>query len=316
MSSITTVLPKKNTLPTLAWIAFAIVCIIWGTTYLGVKVAVRHFPPFWLSGLRYVIAGSLMALLYFIQNQSFPKTSWADFKHSFVSGAMILLGGNAVLAWGIQFMPSGLTSIISATTPIFITLMSIYTFKGFQITRLIGLGLVLCLAGIVVLSSTEDYTIQSSMFWYGLAAALTANITWSMGAIYMKKYPVNQPVLWKTALQVTPAALFNIILGAIFERKVDFWHIDTEGWLAMTYLALIGSFLAYLCFSYLSQIMPPARLSIYTYVNTVVAVLLGWLIGEHLDVWMWLGVAIVMVGVWLVNKEYARMNATSQQSNS
>jgi drug/metabolite transporter (DMT)-like permease len=310
--SVTAVMPPaaSKKLSNLVWTAFLFICIVWGTTYLGVKVAVKYFPPFFLSGIRYSVSGAILLGWYFLRGGHLP--TWSDVQKGLITGLLIIMGGNAILAWGIQFMPSGFSSIISVTSPIFITFISIYTFEGFRITPKILLGLLFCVAGIILLSSREDYEVRSTdLFWWGLGATLFANVTWSLGSVFMKKYPIEQPVFLKTGLQMLPGGLLNIAIGLTFERDVIF-PIPTEGWFAVAYLTFVGSLLAFMAFVYLNKHMEPARLSIYSYVNTVVAVLVGWFFGEHLDIWMWVGIAIVLGGVWLVNKEYAVMSQSKQ----
>lgn len=296
----------NKTLPALVWVAFVAVCIVWGTTYFGIKVAMEYFPPFFFSAFRHGAAGIIFLLLYLTQSRQ--KPSWSDIKHASIAGIFMITGGNALLSWAEKYISSGLAGILSATAPIFITLMSIYVFPNFKVTRKITVGLLIAFVGIALLSKPEDGIQLTFEFWMGFGLAIIANMFWGMGSIYMKKHAVEQHPFLKTGIQMIPASVINIVISLIFEPKPNFAQIDTRGWLAIVYLIFIGSLIGYLSFVYLTKFMAPARLSIHIYVNTVVAVLIGWAFGgDHLSLMTWVALAIIMGGVVIVNNEYARM---------
>jgi drug/metabolite transporter (DMT)-like permease len=300
--------------PTLVWVAFAAVCIVWGTTYFGIKVAMEYFPPFYFSAFRHGTAGVIFLLLYLTQSRQ--KPSWADIKNGSIAGFFMITGGNALLSWAVMYISSGFAGILSATAPIFITLMSIYAFPNFKITWKITLGLLIAFVGIALLSKPDAGIQLTPEFWMGFSLAIVANVFWGLGSIYMKKYPVEQHPFLKTGIQMIPASLINIVISFIFEPQPDFSKIDTRGWVDIAYLIIIGSLIGYLSFVYLVKYMAPARLSIHIYVNTVVAVLVGWALGgEHLSLITWVALTIIMVGVFIVNNEYARMNAKRALEN-
>jgi drug/metabolite transporter (DMT)-like permease len=293
-------------LPTLVWIAFVAICLVWGTTYLGVKIAVEYFPPFFFSAFRHGSAGIVFLLLYLTQSRQ--KPSWADVKYASIAGIFMITGGNALLSWAMKFLSSGFAGILSTTAPVFITLMSIYAFPNFKITWKITVGLVIACVGIALLSKPDAGIELTFDFWLGLVLAIVANVFWGIGSIYMKKKPVEQHPFLKTGIQMIPASVINLVISFIFEPRPNFAAIDARGWEAILYLIFVGSLIGYLSFVYLTKYMTPARLSIHIYVNTVVAVLVGWAFGgEHLTVVTWIALAIVMGGVVLVNNEYARM---------
>jgi drug/metabolite transporter (DMT)-like permease len=293
-------------LPNLVWIAFAAICIVWGTTYFGMKVAMIYFPPFFFSAFRFGSAGIIFLLLYLTQSRQ--KPSWTDIKHCSIAGIFMITGGNALLSWGIKYISSGFAGILSTTAPVFITLISIYAFPNFKITWRITLGLLIAFVGIVLLSKPDTGIELTADFWFGFTLAIIANVFWALGSIHMKKYPVEQHPFLKTGIQMIPASIINLVISLIVEPKPDFSQIDVRGWSAILYLILIGSLVGYLSFVYLTKYMSPARLSIHIYVNTVVAVLVGWALGgEHLTWLTWVALVIVMGGVLIVNNEYARM---------
>lgn len=298
-------------LPNFVWFVFAILCIVWGTTYFGIKIAMQHFPPFWFSAFRHFSAGVIFLAIYFLKSRELPSKT--DVLHSAVAGCFMICGGNALLSWAEIYISSGLAGILSSVAPLYITLMSIAVFKGFRITWLIVLGLIISIGGIYLLSKPEDGLTPSPQFWGGFWLTLLANFFWGIGSIYMKKHPVNQHVYLKTAMQMIPAAIINFIISLSFETTPNLGIVPTEAWWAVAYLIGIGSLVGYTSFVYLIKYMAPARLSIHIYVNTVVAVLVGWLLGgDHLTSTTWVALTVILAGVVLVNNEYAKMNRATQ----
>jgi drug/metabolite transporter (DMT)-like permease len=298
---------SNTRLPNFVWFVFAILCIVWGTTYFGVKVAIQYFPPLWFSAFRHFSAGFIFLCLYFSQFREIPSKT--DFWRSFWAGVFMVCGGNALLSFAVVHISSGMASILSAVAPLYITLMSIAIFKGFRITWLIILGLLISIGGIFMLSKPADGLAPTSEFWMGFWLVLLANFFWAIGSIYMRKYPVDQHIYIKTAMQMIPGALINWAVSFCIETPPDLTQIPANGWWASAYLVFIGSLMGYTSFVYLTKYMVPARLSIHIYVNTVVAVLVGWLFGgEPLTVATWIALVVILVGVVIVNNEYAKMN--------
>jgi drug/metabolite transporter (DMT)-like permease len=199
---------------------------------------------------------------------------------------------------------------------LYITLMSIAVFKGFRITWLIVLGLIISIGGIYLLSKPEGGLSPTPAFWTGFWLVLLANFFWGIGSIYMKKYPVEQHIYLKTSLQMIPASIINMVVSLGIETPPDLATIPADAWWAAAYLIGIGSLIGYTSFVYLTKYMVPARLSIHIYVNTVVAVLVGWLFGgDHLTGMTWVAMGIILAGVIIVNNEYAKMNRALSTHN-
>lgn len=297
-------------LPTLVWIAFITLCIVWGTTYLGIKIAVKYFPPFWFSGFRHVTAGIIFLIFCFIKGYKLPSLS--DIGRLAIVGGFMIIGGNALLSWAEIYISSGLAGILSAIAPVFTTLLSIVFFKGFRITGAIVGGLILSIIGMAILSKPDEAFEVSDGFILGIVLAFIANLGWAFGSVFMKKFDVKAHVFMRTGVQMVTAGSFNLIIGILFEPKIDFSTVPTEGWLWVAYLIIIGSLVGYTCFVYLLDYMSPARLSIHVYINTVVAVLVGWLFAnEHLTWLMFGAMLIVLMGVIIVNNAYAKMAQTA-----
>ncbi len=299
-------------LPMSVWLIFAVLCVVWGTTYLGIKIGVKYFPPFYFSGLRHVLAGSLFLIPYLWKG--FPRVTRRDLLRTAAMGFFMITGGNALLSWAEKYISSGTAGILSALAPLYITFLSLFFLEGFRITRLIWFGLMLCIGGIYFLSQPNGQESLHEYYTFGIILTVFANLAWGIGSVFMKKYPVEIPVYLRTGLQMLIAGGFNLSVGLVFEPSVDFSTIPSEAWWTMAYLVLIGSLVGYASFVYLLDFMQPARLSIHVYVNTVVAVLVGWFFAsEQLNVQMFGAMAVILVGVILVNREYAKMAAQANK---
>lgn len=295
----------KN-LPTLVWVAFVAICLVWGTTYLGIKIAIKYFPPFWFSGIRHVAAGAIFLIFCLIRGDRFP--TWNETLRLFIVGCFMVIGGNGLLSWAEIYISSGLAGILSSMAPLYITFLSIFFFQGFRVTWVILGGLVLSIIGIILLSKPDESVSVTDGFGLGIGLTFIANLSWALGSIFMKKYPTQVHVFMRTGVMMVTAGLVNLVFGTLFEPAVNYAAVPAEGWWTVLYLITVGSIVGYMCFVYLLDYMTPARLSIHVYVNTVVAVLAGWLLaGEHLT-WLMLGaMVVILAGVIIVNNEYSKM---------
>lgn len=291
------------------WIAFVAICIIWGTTYPGVKIAMRYFPPFFFSGVRHFFAGCLFLSYFVLKKEKLPTLR--ELLIITPPAFLMIIGGNALLAWGIQYIPSGFSSVLSALAPMYVVFFSFIFFKDFRISTLIWVGMFLSIGGISALSlANGKVSIENpNDFWFGVSITIFANICWALATVFIKRYSVEMHIFKRTGWQMLIAGIVNFIISGIFEVQPDLLHQPFEAWEATIYLVLVGSLGGYLCFAYLLDKMSAARMSIHVYVNTVVAVLLGWLfLGETLTLFMWLCLGVIMLGVVLINNEYARLS--------
>jgi drug/metabolite transporter (DMT)-like permease len=287
-------------------IAFAILCVAWGTTYLGISQAVKYFAPFMLSGLRHVIAGSIFILFCWLKKDKLPEFSM--FKQLTYQGILLIVGGNALVCWAELKIPSGITAVICSLSPMLITLMSLHFFKKFKITPMLILGLVLGWLGIVfIFWKGSTLALDSSTIW-SILALILAIFSWSLGSIYLKAKPINLSLFMGMGFQMLIAGIINILISSVLEDNSNLFKVDSHGVFWLFYLVIVGSFLGYGCYLYVLKFYPPARVSIHGYVNTLIAVILGWLIGnEQSNIFTFLGAAVVIFGVFIVNREYSKL---------
>ena len=297
-------------LPASVWVVFGILCFVWGTTYFGIKIGVQYFPPFFFSAIRHILAGFLFVIPFLLRGYKLPNRR--DFLRLGIAGCFMVTGGNALISWAELYIPSGLAGILSTLSPLFTTILSIFFFKGFRVTSLIFIGMTLSIAGIIFLSKPESTEVRSEYFILGVVLVFCANIFWALGAIFIKKYPVDVNIYLRTGLQMLIAGSVNMVISFIFEPIPNLAAVPISGWQALTYLVLVGSMVGYSSFVYVLDYMSPARISIHVYVNTIVAVIVGWLFGnENLTPFMVGTMVVVLSGVLIVNREYAKMAITN-----
>ena len=306
---------------TQAYLALAAICIIWGTTYTAIKFAIRDFPPYLLVGIRQTAAGLLLLAWAFaagrVRTASVPPGVLAEGQQpgsaltprylwlQALTGLCTITGGNGFITWGMQHVSSGLAAVIGSLTPVVVVLINI-GWKGTERINAPILGGVLLGfggLGLVFHHGWADF-LQPDYRW-GILACFGSCLTWSLGTVMAKRWndPRVSPVL-NAGLQITAGGLAGFVLSVLFDRSYTILH-SPEGWAAVVYLALIGSALAFSLYMFALQHLSATVSSLYTYINPMVAILLGWLfLGEHLSEWEIAGMSITICGVWLVNRGY------------
>ncbi len=286
--------------------AFSMLCIVWGTTYFGIRYAIQYIQPFMLSGLRHVIAGLVFLAISLSRGEKLPKI--AVLKQVIVMGLLLIVGGNGLVCWAEQFIPSALTAIICSLSPIFITLMSLFFFKGFRITYKIVIGLLLGLFGIGLIFAKDLSITFDGKIILALLVLLVAILCWGLGSILLKKNPLPISLFMSLGLQMLIAGVINMLISNVLEDNSKLLETKIEGILALLYLVIFGSLIGYSCYLYVLGHYTAARISIHSYINTLIAVLVGWLVGgETMNEYIILGTLIVLTGLVIVNREYATL---------
>jgi drug/metabolite transporter (DMT)-like permease len=278
-------------------IAFAIVYLVWGSTYLAIRIGVLALPPGLFAGLRFLLAGVLMVAWAFWRGARLPA-SRRDWVNITVTGLLMLVGGNGAVTWAEQWIQSNLAALIVATSALWLAWMGTWGAQGERLSGATLLGLGLGFGGVALL-------VQSGLQlgdapWYAYAAMLSAPVFWSAGSVWARRRPVACAPNMTAALQMLIAgAVFSALGLGLGELPRWTWH--AEGLLALVYLAIFGSCLAYGAYVWLVHQVPPATLGTYAYVNPAIAVLLGWwLLDETLTVAQMAGTAVILAGVVLV----------------
>lgn len=259
-----------------ALIAYLIVCVVWGSTYLGIRIGVEHLPPFLFAGTRFLLAGLLLGAAALATGGELPHTA-RDWKTLAVVGIFLLVGGNAIVVWAEQTVASGLASVYVAAGPLWTAFFdSIVPGGKSRLTWKMGLGLLGGFLGILLLAGVTPGQLLSEQM-HGPIALTLASASWAMGSVYSKRHPTSTSPYVAAAVQMTVGGALLIPLGfALGEAHA--WHLTPSGLGALIYLIVFGSIVGYTAFGYALRNASATVVGTFAYVNPVVAVLLGWLV--------------------------------------
>ena len=287
---------------TRAWLAWIAVCVIWGTTYLAIKVALETIPPFLMGGLRYLAAGILLAVILRLKGHPLPaRSAWGPM--AVVSFFMLALGNGGVV-WAEQSVPSGLTAVLIGTTPFWMVGLEALLARGERVGARQWLGLAIGFLGIVILV-WPDITaggVGGRNFGWGVVAVQIACAGWAIGSAYTRRHVLPADVLGSAALQMAFGGGCLLIAGTI---RGEWAHLSFNGTTtaAFVYLTLAGSVVAFAAYSYALRHLELAVVSLYTYINPVIAVILGTLLlGEPFHMRMVVAAGVILVGIATVGK--------------
>ncbi|KAF0811548.1 putative inner membrane transporter YedA [Andreprevotia sp. IGB-42] len=272
-------------------LALLIIYLVWGSTYLGIRIAVADIPPLTMASFRFLVAGGVMLAWLKWRGAAWP--SLKQTVSAIAVGTLMLVVGNGGVSVAEVSVPSGLTALLLAVAPLFAVLFA-WAF-GSPPHKEEWLGVVLGLAGVALLQ--QDTRLGGSPWAFALI--LAASLSWSFAAVWQKKLDLPAGAM-SAAVQMSSAGVILFLLGRL---RGEPWPHDVHwhSWAALAYLIVFGSLIAYNAFVYVLSHARPALASSYAYVNPPVAVLLGWLLaGEHLSAPMLAGMGVVLAGVVLL----------------
>ena len=292
-------------------LAFGLVYLFWGSTYLGIRIAVEHIPPALMCAIRFTIAGTLMLAYCALSGRRIAYAS-TQLMHLAVVGTLLLMGGNLTLSYAEQIVPSGLAALVVSSTPLWFLVLDSMLLGHHRIAFRGKIGLALGIAGIVVLlwpKLTAPGSVGGRELAWSLAL-IGGSFSWALGSVLSKRWQSHDVDPFSgIAWQITFAGLANFIFALSFEdvRNVD-WTVRGIG--AVLYLVVCGSWIGYTAYIWLLRHVPTSKVSTYAYVNPLVAVFLGWLIEhERVDAYILAGSAVVVASVVLVTS--AKVNKTT-----
>jgi len=282
-------------------LAFGLVYVFWGSTYLGIRIAVEHIPPALMCGTRFLISGILMLTYCGVRGR---KVFYSPAKVGQMAavGILLLMGGNLTLSYAERVVPSGLSALLIAVTPLWFLVLDSLLLGDHRISRRGLAGLGLGLVGMVVLLWPDlraTGTIGNRQLWAALTLPL-ASFSWALGSVLSKRWQSGEDKLTSTGWQMTAAGAANMLFAiGVGDYSRVVW--TTRGVAATFYLVVFGSWVGYTAYIWLLGHVPTSKVSTYAYVNPVVAVFLGWIIEhERVDHFILLGTAIIVASVILV----------------
>lgn len=283
-----------------AYVAWATICLVWGTTYLGIKIALETIPPFLMGGLRYVIAGSILAAVLRLQGKPMPPLS--ALPGFLLSGALLLGVGNGGVIWAEMYVPSGLAAVMIASTPFWMTGIEALLPGGERLTSRSILGLFVGFTGILLLV-WPDLKFDAAGGWHftaGVIALQLACLGWVLGSSYSKRRRGATDPITASAFQMLLGGGVMLLAGTLnSEWAALSFSPRTAG--ALIYLIVAGSLIGFVAYIYALTHLSPSFVSLYAYVNPVVAVALGTLVlGEPFGLRLSIAVAIILLGLTIV----------------
>ncbi len=300
----------------LAYAAWIAVCVVWGTTYLGIRVGLEALPPALLGGVRWTLAGLLLGLVTVARGERLPiRALWPSLA---LQGLLMIGVGNGFVNWAEQYVASGLAAVILATSPFFMSGVEALRADGERLTRRTLAGLVVGFSGILVLV-WPDVRLGGAaglQFLMGVIVLQLACLGWALGSSYSKRHPHGASVFGATAVQMLLGGLMMLAAGTLL-GEWDGVNFQGRGAWAIVYLTLVGSIGGFVSYIYALQHLPIALVSLYAFANPVIAVVLGaLLLNEPFGVRTAVAIAIVFAGMILVRKPAARQADARQSAES
>ena len=300
----TPTISQKNPSKALVVTAFALLYIIWGSTYLGILIAVKSIPPFLMAGTRFVIAGVILYTWCRLKGEATPDIK--SIGHISFSGILLLFIGNSGLVWVEQYLPSGFAAIVIATTPLWFVILDKRQWKFHFANKPIIIGLLIGFAGVLSLfaGKSDIHFSDNKMQLISFFILVLGSISWASGTLYSKYKKTNGSNGMKASIQMMAAGLIASVTSISTGELHQFsWsNVSTEAIMAVAYLITFGSLIGYMSFVFLMSVRPPSIVGTYAYVNPVVAVFLGWMFAHEQITWhQIIALVIILTGVIIVN---------------
>ena len=281
--------------------SLVIVGIVWGTTYLGIRVAVESIPPWFITSIRQGIA-ALIVLGILIYKKQLSWIGWSNLKFQLIPSLLMIVIANGFTTIAEQSLPSGLTSIMSALSPVIIFIGGILF--GIEKPRLKGLiGVLLGFLGVVFIFRNGLDDILDPNYKIGMLFLSIAIMSWSAGTVYSKKHThKSNNIALNLFYQFSISSLIQFVLAFVFSSNTDLntWSLRSTS--AVLYLAVFGSVLAFFCYHYALKRVTAVQVSILNYVNTIIAVFLGWLLLDEVITFDFIiATALIILGVFIIN---------------
>src|SRR5258705_1623545 len=297
----------RNRLLTL--LAFACIYFVWGSTYLGIRYAVETIPPLFVAGFRHLIAGGLLFGWCWWRGLRPVRQQWFA---SIVLAVLFFLIGHGTLHWAQQTLPSGLAALLIATEPIFVAIILIATRRA-RLTRSLLIGLLLGLFGVALIIGADVRSSRPEIL--SSFAVLIGAASWSMGMVYSRNAALHPDSRMAAAMSLLAGAGMLLLGGMVTGEaaRLDVAAVSLKSLLALGYLAVAGSLVAYSAYFWLLNRFPPTLIATHTYVNPLVALVLGWAIaGEVLTVRFVFGGVVVIAAIALVGRATSRETQTDK----
>lgn len=287
--------------------ALALVCFFWGTTWIASKEGVRHMPALQMAGIRQLIGGLCYVCFFLVKGAKLPKgKEWIPV---LVLSFLNFILSNGLSTWGVKYISAGLGAIMGAIFPLWLVVIGLFASRE-RIPNKAIMGLLLGFGGVCIIFYEHLADFLDPDFRFGILLSLIATWTWAFATVYTKQQAAHFNPYFSLGLQmVISGTALTIFTKAANSPSLPLFiplsDIPWQSWASIGYLVVFGSLIAFIAYLYALQHLPTEQASIYAYINPVVAVLAGWIVfQEKLSVFIAIGGAVALLGVYLVNKAF------------
>ena len=283
-----------------AWAALIVICVIWGTTYLFLKIGVGEMAPFQFSGIRQ-IAASILLFLFIVIFSKFEFHSWSNFWKQSLAGFFMITIGNGLVGYGEVHIPSSMAAVICASMPVWVSLINLVMPGAIILTWVGYFSIFMGVCGIFWLFSDSINSFQDPAYTWGAVLTLVATFGWIIGSYIIKRASNQSNPFVNVAIQMFAGGA-GLLLVSFFMQEDHTFQLSGSGWFALVYLVLFGSIIAMVAYAYALKSLPLPIVSVYAYINPVVAIILGWIVLNEKMSWnIMAACGVIIVSVILLN---------------
>ena len=297
-------------------LAFAAVYIIWGTTYLFIRLAIETIPPFFMAGARFILAGAIIYL--FLHARGVPPPPRIQWRSAVIVGTLMLAGGSGLVHWAEQTIPISIAALVIATVPLWITLFDWLIFRNSRPGKKATAGLLLGFLGIILLIGPDQITGAADFSWTALLILMLAPIFWSIGSLHSRQANLPQNNIMASGMEMLAGGVVMLFAGLLTGEvsRFDLTAISTLSWLSFLFLIFFGSIITFTAYTYLLKTVSASKAASYSYVNPIIAVFLGGLIlNEPITPTMIAAMVIIVVAVFLIISRQSPQSLSNLESS-
>ena len=289
-----------------ALFAVGVVSILWGTTWMASKIAVKSMPALQVSGMRHLIGGSLYVGYFFFKKFPFPTKE--QFIRIFWVSLIMFVLCNGFSVMSVQYIPSGLAAVVGAMSPLWVAVFGLLIFRDTKLSATTTAGLLLGFGGVLITFYDYIEELADTNFILGVIYGLIASITWALGTLLTVKDSKKLDPYYSMGWQMFLSGIMLSVFSFATNQHVPISSIGTEGWLSLAYLIVVGSVIAFMAFIYALKRLPATQVSIHSYINPLVAIIIGDLMmNEGFTAYLVIGTIVTLLGVYLVNRGFKKV---------
>jgi drug/metabolite transporter (DMT)-like permease len=285
---------------TKALFALAVVCFFWGTTWIASREAVRHMPALQMAGIRQFLGGVCFVIFFLVRGTKWPRGR--EWRNILVLSLLNFMLSNGLSTWGVKYISAGLGAIIGAIFPLWLLIIGLFAEKARLKPKAI-LGMIIGFAGVCVIFTEHLQDLMNPSFQFGIFISIVSTWTWAFGTLYTKKHAASFNPYFSLGLQMLISGITLFTVSHATGAAITLAAIPWQSWAAIAFLTVFSSIITFVAYVYCLQNLPVEQVSLYAYINPVVAVLLGWMLfDEKLTAIIVAGVMVTLYGVFLVNR--------------